>query len=100
MSTHQLRKLLTNTAQQPQPVILRKRRQEVLHDVALISGAHDLLQLRDNGLLVRDRQRRGGEDADEFRVGLEGRAEAVQGLGGSVEGGGFRGGGVLCPFVN
>lgn len=93
MSAHQKSELVDDIGQQAEAVVLGESAEEVL-EVALV-GTSDLLEFRDDGLLVRGSEGRGGDDAGELAVGLEGITEGVQGLGGSVEGGGLGGGGVL-----
>jgi hypothetical protein len=85
VSAHKSSELLADTTEQTETVVLSKGSEEVLEDIALV-GTSDLLQLCDNGLLVRDGQGRGGEDAGELGIGLEGGTEVDEGLGGSVEG--------------
>jgi hypothetical protein len=94
VSAHESSELVTDTAEQTETVVLSEGSEEVLEDIALV-GTGDLLQLCYDGLLVRDGQGRGGEDAGKLGVGLEGGTEVDEGLGGSVEGGGLGGGGVL-----
>jgi hypothetical protein len=88
VSAHKSSELLADTTEQTETVVLSKGSEEVLEDIALV-GTGNLLQLCDDGLLVRDGQGRGGEDASELGVGLEGGTEIDEGLGGSVEGGGL-----------
>lgn len=70
MRTHEHTKLLDNALEYAQPVVLRKRREEVLHD-ALLVRADVLLQFLDNLLLVRDGEGRSVEDLAELGVLLE-----------------------------
>ena len=94
MSTHQLTKLLTDTAQGTQPVVLSEGSEEVLQDIALVSTT-ELLQLLDDLLLVVGSEGRGAEDGIEFGVGVQDLAEGSELPGGLVEGGGLDGGSVL-----
>lgn len=98
MSAHESSELVNDIVQQTKTVVLGERGKEVLEDVALV-GTGNLLELRDDGLLVGGREGRGGDDAGELGVGLEGSTEVVQGLGGSVEGGRLGGGGVLFARI-
>lgn len=95
MSTHDSLKLLTNTPQHTQPVILRQRVEEVLQDLALPGTTSDLLQLLDDLLLVRGAQHGRADDGGQLLVLLEGFVQVCQRLGDLVEGGAFDGGGVL-----
>ena len=53
ISTHQHRKLITHTLQNPEPVVLRKSLQEALQDLAVLrSSSHNLLQFLDDIGLV------------------------------------------------
>lgn len=94
MSTHERSKLLTDTLQDTETVVLSQSDKKVLEDVRLVS-AGDFLQLRDDGLLVCVGEGGGAEDGGQLFVGLEGFAEVGDCFGGLVEGGGFGGGGVL-----
>lgn len=93
VSAHESTELVDNLVQQAETVVLGECAKEVLDDVTLISS--DLLELRDDGLLVGNSEGRGGDDAGELGVGLEGSTEVVQGLGGGIEGGSLGGGSVL-----
>lgn len=94
MSTHKVSKLVTDTPESAQAVVLSQGSEEVLQDIALVS-ANQLLQLLDDLLLVAGGEGRGAEDGIELGVGLEGFAEGSELPGGLVEGGGLNGGGVL-----
>jgi hypothetical protein len=98
VSAHESSELVNDIVQQTETVVLSERGKEVLEDVALV-GTGNLLELRDDGLLVGGREGRGGDDAGELGVGLKGSTEVVQGLGGSVEGGRLGGGSVLFARI-
>ena len=93
VSTHQSVELLAHTLKRTQTVVLSQRRQEVLHNLALVASQSE--QLLHDLLLVGDGQGRGRDDARQLAVGLEGGAQAGEGASGLVQGGGLGGGGVL-----
>lgn len=93
VSAHESTELVDDLVQQTETVVLSECAKEVLDKVTLVSS--DLLELRDDGLLVGGSEGRGGDDAGELGVGLEGSTEVVQGLGGGIEGGSLGGGSVL-----
>lgn len=92
---HQSAKLLDNTLQQTQSVVLSKRGKEVLEDFALVGAAGNSLQLLHDLLLVAHGQSGGVEDDGEFGILFEDVAERGEGLGNLVEGRGFGRGSVL-----
>lgn len=85
--------LLAHALEQPEPVVLRQRGEEVPDRLA--AGAGLLRQLLDHGALVLGRQRRRREDALELRVAGEEGLQGREGLGRGVEGRGLAGRGVL-----
>jgi len=89
MRAHQHAKLIHHSSQHAQPIVLRQRLEEVLDNTLLILGTQVLLQLLDNLLLVGDAQGRRAEHLDELGVLFEERGEALERLGGRVEGVGF-----------
>jgi hypothetical protein len=93
---HQSPKLLANTAEQSEAVILREGLEEVLDGLA--AGAGLLRELGDDGALVLGLEGRRGQDVLELDVAGDDLAEGVEGPGGRVEGGGLDGGRVLLSF--
>jgi hypothetical protein len=93
VSTHQRRKLLADTLQQTQTVVLSEGHEEVLDDIALVAG--DLLELLDDQGLVGASEGGSGDETGQPAVGLEGLAEAGEGLSGLLEVGGLGGGSEL-----
>lgn len=71
MRTHEYAKLLNNTLQHAQSVVLGESVEQVLDDALLVSAANVLLELLDNLLLIRHRQRRRMEDLVELGILLE-----------------------------
>ena len=83
---HKLVKLLTNTFQQRQSVVLSQSSEEVLDSVGLVLTAGVLLKLGyDLGFIV-SAEHGSGQDSLEFWVGLEDLAKRGEGFGGGVEG--------------
>lgn len=97
MSTHKGAKLLANSLERTQTVVLGKSTKEVLEDIALVTG--DLEQLLNDLLLVGGREGGGADDAGELAVSLEGLVESKEGAGGLVEGSRFGRGSVLSLSV-
>jgi hypothetical protein len=94
VGAYQSAKLLHNTGQQTQSVVLSKRGKEVLENVALV-GTGNPLQLLHNLSLVAHGESGGVENGGEFWVPFEDLAERGEGLGDLVEGRGFGRGSVL-----
>lgn len=94
MSAHQGSELLADTIEGAETVVLSKSGEEVLQDVGLV-GTGDLLELLNDLLLVGDAQAGSAEDGVQLGVGLQGLAEAGDGLGSLVESSGLGGGLVL-----
>lgn len=88
--THQLAKLVADTLQQTETVILCERIEEVLDGVVLVDSARVLLQLRDNGRLVLGGQRRGHHDGCELGVSVKDLLERRHCTRGAVERGRLR----------
>ena len=95
MRTHEHAKLVHNTLQHAQPVVLSQGSKQVLHDALLIRIANVLLQLSNHSLLVRGGQGRRTQNLSELCVALEDVGERVERLGRGVEGIGFGGRSVL-----
>ena len=95
MRTHEYTKLLNNALQHAQSVVLSESVEQVLDDALLVSAANVLLELLDNLLLIRYRQRRRVEDVVELGVLLEHTLEVRQRLGCGLEGVGLCRRGVL-----
>jgi hypothetical protein len=96
MRAHQLAKLLTYSLQQPQPVIIRQRPEEVLHRPTFVgAGAGVSLQLGDDGGFVGLGEGWGVEDGGELWVGFQHLVQRDERSGHGVEGRGFGGGGIL-----
>jgi hypothetical protein len=94
VSAHQGSELLADTLEGAETVVLSESGEEVLQDVGLI-GTGDLLELLNDLLLVGDGQGGSAEDGVQLGVGLQGLAEAGDGLGSLVESRGLGGGLVL-----
>lgn len=97
VSTHQSRKLLADTLQQTQTVVLSKGLEEVLDNVTLVTGK--LLELLDDLGLVGGSQGGSGDETGQLAVGLEGLAENGEGLGGLLKVGGLGGGSELFVVI-
>lgn len=97
MSTHKGTELLANSLKRTQPIVLGKSAEEVLEDIALVTG--ELEQLLNDLLLVGGREGGGADDAGELAVSLEGLVESSEGAGGLVEGSRFGGGSVLSLSI-
>lgn len=97
MSTHQSRKLLTDTLQQTQAVVLSEGLKEVLDNVTLVTG--ELLELLDDLGLVGGSQGGSGDETGQLAVGLEDLAESGEGLGGLLKVGGLGGGSELFVVI-
>jgi hypothetical protein len=85
-STNQLPKLLTRPFQQPQPIILRQRAQEILDCTRLVRSTGVLLEFLDDLGLVGLGE--GGRTDEGLQTGLvlEDLEEGGDGAGGRVEG--------------
>lgn len=94
MRAHELLKLVTDTAQDAEAVVLGQGSEEVLHGGVV--GASLLEELGDNLALVLGRQSGCVQDRGELGVRLELLAEGVEGLCGRVERGALGCCGVLC----
>lgn len=89
-STHQQTKLLSNTLQQTQAVVVGECGEEVFYGVTLVaSGASVFLELGDNLRFVAGGE--GGRHKDRSQLGVLGvdRFEGSHGLGDTIEGGGL-----------
>lgn len=80
VSAHQSRKLLHNSLQQAQTVVLSQGVEEVLHNVALVR-AGNLVELLHDLLLVAGREDRGLEDGGQLGVLLEDLTQLGESLG-------------------
>lgn len=94
MGAHQSGELVADTLERAQAVVLGKGDEEVLEDLGLV-GASNPLEFLDDQPLVGDGEGWGTEDRGQLAVGLQGLAEAGDGLGSLVEGGGLGRGSVL-----
>jgi hypothetical protein len=97
--THEHTKLLYNTLQYAQSVVLSECVEEVLDDAVLVGAANVLLELLDNLLLVRDGERGSVEDLVKLGVLLEDSLKSLERLCGGVEGVGLGGRGVLPQLL-
>lgn len=94
VGAHQSSELVADTLEGAQAVVLGEGDKEVLEDLGLL-GTSDLLEFLDDQSLVGDGEGRGHEEVGQLAVGLQGLAEAGDGLGSLVEGGGLGRGSVL-----
>lgn len=95
----QLLKLLADTLQNAQAVVLGKGLEEVANGVGLVGDVGGLLDLGHNLALVLGGEGRGAQDGLKAGILLEGLGEALDGLGDAVEGLRLDGGGVLPMAV-
>lgn len=95
MCAHQDTKLLDNTLQRAQPVVLGESGEKVLDNALLVCRSNVLLKFLDDLLLVVGSQRWGAQDLSELGVLLENSGEGFERLCGGVENVGFGGRGVL-----
>lgn len=94
-STHQLSKLLTNSLQKCQSIVLGQSFQEVLDGITLILTTGVFLELLDDLRLVGCRESGCLHDGSELSIFLEDVVEGLERAGNAVESRGLAGCGVL-----